>query len=145
MAYCTQTNVENRFASTKWWADANQDGTIDASLVSAHIAFAQGDVDRYVGQQYAVPLSLGNAATAGAIADVTVLLTGWKLAQRVADADAMNAMEAEYQEKIAWLRLVAKGEVKLAGETPTTETSPSGRPVIAGDTVVFTRDSMDGI
>ena len=145
MAYCTQTDVTNRWSATKWWSDADADGTIDASIVTAAIATADGEIDSWVAQQYAVPLTLGNANTARMIAAKSTFLAGYVLAGRVNDRDARDVMADEYKSVMEWLRLVAKGDVKLADETATATESVSGRTVYGGDAAVFTRDEMDGL
>lgn len=144
MAYCTTTDVSNRWQATKWWSDVSASGSIDATVVAAMIALADGDINRYVAQQYAVPLALTNAVTAASIRDVAVVLTGWKLASGVNDRDALAAMENEFKEKMAWLKQVADGAVGLLGETLEGATQPSGNPVSVGETIRVTRDSFKG-
>jgi len=144
MAYCTQQNVEDRFASTKWWSDLDQDGSINASIVAAHIAFADGTINRYVAQQYAVPLTLSNTAVADMIRDAAVLLAGWKLAARVNDSDARAALRDDYDEIIDWLKMVAKGDITLPGETDADE-QPAIGPIVTGDSVQVTRETTDGL
>ena len=145
MAYCTQTDVTNRFSQAKWWSDQAQAGAIDAAIVAANIGFAAGEINRYVGQQYDVPLTLSDAGTASMISDAATLLTGWKLASRVNDRDALAAMDAAYKDLMSWLREIAAGKVKLKGETITSAESPTGGVVVAGDEVVVTRESMSGL
>lgn len=144
MAYCTQAQVEQRWASTKWWSDASAAGSIDATIVASAIAFAEGDINRYVGQQYAVPLDLGNVATAGTIAAVAVVLAGWNLATRAQDRDAIESMGKMYDEVLAWLKMVASGDVGLEGETIAGATTPSGGPVVVGEALRVTRESFKG-
>lgn len=145
MAYCTQTDVTNRWSATKWWSDADADGSIDSTIVTAAIATADGEIDSWAAQQYAVPLSLGNATTARMIAAKSSFLAGYVLAGRVNDRDARDVMADEYKSVMAWLKQLAAGDIKLDGETATATDAVSGRPVFAGDSAIFTRDEMDGL
>lgn len=144
MSYISQTELENRYASVRFWADRDQDGTADTSVIARAIADAEAEVNLAVGQQYALPLTLSDANTQAMIKNACLVLAGFKLASGSNDAASAASIETEYRAVQDWLKRVAAGAVKLLGESVTGATSPSGAPIVVGDTGLLTRDSMDG-
>lgn len=144
MAYLTSQNVTDRFAHVKAWTDDNLDGTIDSSLITEAISLAEGAIDRYAAQQYAVPLALTNSSVAKMIKDAAGAVAGYRLASRIWETVPEN-LKQEYDTAIAWLETVAAGKVYLPGESPASAPKPSGGIIIGGADAIVTRETMDGL
>ena len=145
MAYVTSAQLALRFAGLPWWSDANQDGSLDADVVAEAIELASGEIDASAGQQYVVPLTLDNSATARTVRKHAGTLAAWILAGRVVDRSAREALKDDYDAAQKWMDRLRGGLEKLPDETATSQAAVGGRPVIAGDAGLVTRESMDGL
>lgn len=145
MAYITQAQLEKRFASLRWWTDDAAAGSIDADVVTEHIAIATGKIDQAAMQQYSVPLGLSNASTAQAVREAAGAIAGYYLCGRVEGREVPANLRKMYEDALEWLKLLANGKVFLAGETAAEVSRPSGGLVVAGDDAVVTRETMDGL
>ena len=76
MAYVTQAQLEDRFASLQWWTDDLAAGAIEATIVATNIAAAEGQINGAAGQHYDLPLGLADANTA-AIAAASPAASKW--------------------------------------------------------------------
>lgn len=145
MAYITQTQLAQRYASVQWWTDDAAAGAIDGDIVTEMIALASAEIDAAAGQHYTVPLALGNSTTAAIIRDRCGALAGYKLATRRREVDAADALRLDYEDAQKWLRELAAGKVVLAGETANSVDQPAGGVVFGGGSKLIDRDSMDGL
>ena len=145
MAYVTQTELEKRYAKLRWWTDDAAAGSIDASIVTEAIGLAEAEINAAAGQQYTVPLALGDATTAAVIRDKAGTIAGYKLATRRHEMDTADALRLDFEDVQRWLRELAAGKVYLAGETAHSLPKPAGGIVVAGSDAVVTRDTMDGL
>lgn len=145
MAYITQADLEKRFANLQWWTDDAAAGSIDASIVTEAIGLAEAEINAAAGQQYTVPLSLGDATTAAVIRDKAGTIAGYKLATRRREMDSAEALRLDFEDVAKWLRDLAAGKVLLAGETTHSQPRPAGGIVVGGSESLVDRDSMDGL
>ena len=145
MAYLTQTELEQRFASLQWWTDDAAAGSIDAAIVAEMIGLAEAEIDSAAGQQYQTPLTLGNATTAAIIKERAGTLAGYKLATRRREVDAADALRLDYEDVQEWLDELKAGKVHLADESAIEAPKPGGGIVLAGGEAIVTRDTMDGL
>jgi phage gp36-like protein len=143
MSYITQTQLEARFASLKWWTDDAAAGAIDAAIVAAQITAAEGAINGAAGQHYALPLSLSTPETAATVALHAGTIAGYLLASRKSAVD--DNLRAMYEDTLKWLKELAAGRVSLAGESATSVPTPGGGIIIAGGTTLVDRTSMDGL
>ena len=142
MAYCTQTDCQNRSPSLPWWTDDAYSGSANATVVSACIADAEAKVNQYASQQYAVPLSLGTAATAGMVREATVAVALYYLASRLMPDNVPENLRAMFEDALKWLQMLAEGKVALPGETPTSTSRPGAAIVYAAEEQVVSRENF---
>ena len=145
MAYVTQSDLAKRTPSLKWWTDDAAAGAVDSDVVTECIALADARVDRYAGQHYQIPLSLGNSATARIVRDVSGSIALYILATRTAPGNVPDNLRADYEDALKWLESLQDGKVYPDGETQRSATKPSGGPVVLGDSVTITAESMNGL
>jgi phage gp36-like protein len=114
MAYCTQADVQTAVGGLAKLAElSDQDnllaGAVNATVVAAAIAEADGEINSYVGHRHHVPL---------ATVPDTVKLKSAQWAARVLRRNLYNGQPLQDdldREEIdrKWLELVAKGTVSL--------------------------------
>jgi phage gp36-like protein len=114
MSYCTQADITNSGLSSAELvrlSDDNGDGVADPAVVAKAIADADAEIDGYLGARYTIP-----------VAPVPALLT--KLAAAIAAWNlyghrglANERRQKDYEEAIATLRRLARGEMVLPDAT----------------------------
>lgn len=145
MAYVTQADLEKRYASMRWWTDDAAAGSVNAAIVTECITLAEGKVNQAAMQHYAVPLTLGNSAVAAAVKEVTGAIAGYYLASRVAPDNVPDNLREQYDDALAWLKELKEGKLHLEGETLAAVNRPSGLPVVLGEEIRVTRETMKGL
>ncbi len=145
MAYVTQAQLTKRFASVKWWTDDDASGAVDADIVTEAIALAAAEIDAAASQHFTTPLALGNATTAAIIKDRAGTVAGYKLATRRHELSPDDPLALEFERVREWLKELAAGNVRLAGEAVISADKPGGGIVLAGGDAVVTRETMDGL
>ena len=113
MGYCTYSDVETRIgaADLTALADYDGDGLPDADVVAAAIDDASALIDSYLSVRFAVPVS----PVPDALQTRAVNLAVYFL--RLGRDSATEDVRSQYEEDLAWLREVVKGEA-LAGLDP---------------------------
>lgn len=137
--YCTQQDIEDRYGSDALLliADRDNDGTVDAQAVSDAIDDASAEIDVYVGEAHDLPLPTVPSALVRVCVDITV----YRLS---ATADiGTEEKRQRYEDAIALLKQIAKGEISLGLTDPPTPTN--GAVNISGPDRQFTRRKMGNV
>lgn len=144
MAYITESELSNRFATFDFWTDDNADQSADTSVVNEMIDLAEAKIDDAASQHYVVPLTLGNAVTADIVKLHCGTFASYLLAARKSDTAALDALREEWEQANEWLKMLREGDVDLQGETQRERDAPGRAIVSVGDARVMTRSNMKG-
>ncbi len=117
MAYCTQSDVETRIGSADLiaLADYDGDGVADGNVVEAAIEDACSLIDSYLSVRFAVPVSPVPDVLKTRAVNLTVYFL--RLGRDSATEDARR----QYEDDVAWMREVSRGEVSLGIEPSAAE------------------------
>lgn len=119
MAYCTQTDLVKAKNEQVLIELTDPDGSaIDADVVTAAIARADGIINGYLRNKYTLPLT----STPDEIADASIRITLYLLYARHLDS-APEGVKADYDAVLKWLKDVAKGLVDLDVDEAGTQTT----------------------
>ncbi|HMQ14413.1 MAG TPA: DUF1320 family protein [Phycisphaerae bacterium] len=143
--YTTREALLAAWPMSSWWADLAGEGELDDARVDGAIADASADIDAELVRQYALPLQLSSPVTSALLRSRANVLAAYKLASSSAGRAVGQALRDAWEAAMRWLRDVGDGRVPLPGEIPTVMGPPSGAPVIAGDSTIMTRETMDGL
>ncbi len=110
MAYCTQTDIEERIGSAELvlLADHDDDGTADANVVARAIADAGAFMDSFLAVRYAIPIS---APVPDTIETRAINIAIYFL--RLGRDSVTDDVRAQHRDDIAWLMRVADGKLSL--------------------------------
>lgn len=113
MAYATQqdmidTQGQEAVATV---SDRDGDGAIDGTAVTRALDAASDEMDSYLCGRYAVPVT-----ATPVVKKVCIDMAMYLLAGRA--AALTEEMRLRYTDAVAWLKLVAKGDVSIVGATP---------------------------
>lgn len=144
MAYVTNTDIEERLGTAAYVGLTDDAGTGSADLDKIDEARdgAEGEVNSYLGRQYAVPVDLSGYPELAAVLKSFVLdLVEHRLHARRPPVPAEVTLKR--QEALAWLRQVAEASVVLPAARVVTESTIRGTAGSAtGQRRVFTRDEL---
>lgn len=133
--YATVDDMIARFRTEELiqLSDEAELGSIDAARITTALVRAGNEIDSYLVGTYQLPLSPAPAA----LTDYTCDLARYHLYK---DA-APDAVKTRYDAAIAWLKMVAKGDVKLqvAGDEPA---APVNDILVADSVIAGRRDSL---
>jgi phage gp36-like protein len=115
MAYCTQADILKRLTENELLAlaDDDNDGSVDADIVTEAIADADAEIDGYVGTRHAVPL-----ATVPALVlrlSVTIAINNLYLRRT---GSLPDSVKTAYDRAVAMLRDISKGTLSLGADDP---------------------------
>lgn len=112
MPYVTQQQLIDRFGSEELiqLTDRANAGAIDTAVLNQAIADAGAEIDGYLAGRYQLPL-----ATAPSI---LALYCGDIARYRLYDDAARDEVRKRYDDAIEFLKLVAKGTVRLGADEP---------------------------
>lgn len=115
MAYSTQANLESYKDEDILKIIAGAGGVITAALVTAAIAWADGEIDFYIGNRYSVPLT----SPPQVITNMSVQLAICRLYRRssASNQDAENECKRVYDQ----LEKIRDGEAQLPGTTTSSD------------------------
>ena len=138
MAYCTQSDLEDRYGADRLasLADYDGDGSGDADTVGGAIDDAQAEIDSYLQTRYSVPVD--------PVPNVLRVQTA-KLAMHylALQRDSVTEdLEQARKDVISWCEQVAAGQVTLAAETTPKESEGAARVSLNGKDRVFGRDKF---
>lgn len=121
MAYCTLTDLVDRYGETEVlaYADRDRDGLADAAMVDGVLADVDAEIDTYLAGRYALPLSdtprvLVRIACA-LVREALALANGARLDDQTPERSSANAARA-------MLRDIAKGTVSIGTPVPASST-----------------------
>lgn len=150
--YLSQVGLITRFGEDEVMRGADHDNEDDPEVgtVDAAIRDAEAEINSYLGAQYDLPLpgvvDMVNPDTNTSVPDNLRRITGDIAMYRLA-TDYGRTLTREkrkrYDDALAWLQMIAKGDATLGLENPTP--GVSGGPVIVSNPRLFTRDSTDGL
>jgi phage gp36-like protein len=141
-AYATQTDMELRYgtAQLKLIADRDNDGVIDAALITQVIADGQSIVDTYLRDRYVTPLATVPLEINGIVCDIA----RYKLYAN--STQPSDTAKAANDAAMAMLNQIATGVIVLA--VPLATVPVDGVPAQGAEIVVqprqFTRDTLKG-
>lgn len=132
MAYCTQTDLEDRFGLVELTQLTDRDGAgaPDPAVVARAIADAEAEVDSYLRGRVTLPLSPVPPEVTAVACDIA--------RYRLYGVRAPEEVRRRYEDARGWLRDVAAGRVVLVREA---EAAPVGVAVEAPE-AVFTADAL---
>lgn len=109
-------------------AARGDDDAIDATAVSLALESASSEIDSYLSMRYTTPI----AAPTRMVKQVCVDIAVYRLAYTA--AALTEEMRKRYEDAIAWLRSVAKGEATVIGaEPPASDGSDGGSAAVTGN------------
>jgi phage gp36-like protein len=146
-AYATQDDIVALYgADALFVADRDGNGVADTTAVSRALSHAASEIDSYLAVRYPLPLA--------AVPDVLVARTVDIALYRLALSRDVQSDEhrKRYEDALAWLKLVARGDVALIGTGPAGEggdspTAPDAPApiVVGGPARLFSREAMRGV
>ena len=146
MAYCTQTDILTQLSELDLaQLTSENDSIIDSMVVDAAIADADAEIDGYVAARYSVPLS----PVPPIIKKYSKTIAMYNLHSRRASrlGGIADAVKADYENAIDFLKNVAKGLVKLGVDPPPVAPQTGGSKFEANpdvDNRDFTKDKLTG-
>jgi phage gp36-like protein len=139
--YGVNADLKARFegdAELSALTDTEESGVPDEDVLTEVWDDAEGQVDSYAAVLYLVPLDVTNAVVAARVKSVTADLAAWALLNR---GDVVpDAKQRSYEAAIEWLKMLAKGEVRVPSPT-TASTTTSRAPLSDWGTAGTTTDS----
>lgn len=141
MTYATVQDLIDRFGEREMTQltdidDPRTDGVVTARVQRA-LDDAAAEIDGYLAGQYTLPL----APVPGTLRRVAIDIARYHLGSVPTDSSEAK----RYDDAVRFLRLVAKGEVKLGVDPAGVEPVATGKSVeIATGSKVFGRESFDG-
>jgi phage gp36-like protein len=136
MAYATAQDIIDRYSADQLLITFDRDaiGQADPEAVARALDDATAEIDGYLAGRYALPLSEPPRILAFMCVDIAL----YKGSLETAVTDERRR---RYQDAIAYLVRVAKGDIALFSSDPGAPQGGSGASFSAGGRV-FTRDSM---
>lgn len=147
MAYISNADIELRLgtaALTQLTDDAGA-GVINTSLVDEARSGAEGEVNSYLARRFLTPIDVGaHADVAGLLASVSLDLVEYRLHAR--RPPIPPSVIQRYRSALDWLGKAASGAVALPSPIPIASPNASGLVSgSVGESVVFSRDDLDGL
>lgn len=138
MSYATKQDMIDRFGETELVQITNQEDhaaeTIDDSVLNQALADADAEIDGYLIGRYALPLASVPATLKRNACDIA--------RYHLYDDRVTEQVQKRYDNVIAFLRMLAKGDASLGLDAAQQETATTGGPAIAAGDRVFTADSL---
>lgn len=143
MTYATQQDLIERFGSQELIQLTDRTNkpvsTIDVTTVERALSDAEALINGYVGKMYTIPLSPVPPVLTKVAADIArYYLHGTR-------AEKDSPITLAFNQAVAWLKDVARGQVNLGDDTGDVPEQSGGGAVLANPSSrVFTRDSLRG-
>jgi phage gp36-like protein len=140
MTYAVQQDLVDRFgdAELKQLTDRVNGTTIDATVVAAALADAGAEIDSYLVQRYALPLS----ATPDVLKRVACEIARYRLYANQSGA-ASETVRNNYKDAVAWLRDVAAGRANLDPNASAAVPASTGGPQYKAQDRVFSAKTLN--
>ncbi len=154
-AYCSVAQLTARFASSveaAYATDNEAAGVISATVAAECIGSAEGEINSYLAERYRTPLSaaeIADTSVAELMLGVTLDIAEYHVLNRGPEVGEQKI--AQYERRIKWLELIAKGGVSIPGAVPIATETTSGmaaswtgsdRDLSAVTTRVTSRETM---
>jgi phage gp36-like protein len=139
MPYATQADLVDRFGADELVQLTNRAGgnTIDAAVVARALADADGFIDPYLSQRYAVPVSPVPAGLVKIAADIARFYLHGKA--------ATETVRQAYEDAVKLLQEIGRGLASLPGAAPPSgASSPAGSPAFSASPRVFDAETLSG-
>jgi phage gp36-like protein len=144
MSYITNGDIDLRLGTARYIELTDDAGTGSANVAVADESRlgAEGEVDSYLGQRYAVPIDLAvHPEAAGVLKSVTLDLVEFRLHARRRDVPV--SVIAKRDAGLTWLGRVARGETALPSAAPISPNPAAGlRSASRGDERTLSRDEL---
>jgi len=136
MAYCTQEDIEKRIGEEDLVALADQDGDgeADEDVVAAAIGDACSLIDSYLSVHFEVPVDPVPSVVKARAVNLSVYFL--RLGRDSATEDARR----QYEDDLAWLREIVRGDVSLGIEPSAAESERAPGVRYEGRRRLFGRD-----
>lgn len=147
MAYCTQADVERKAGGAerlRYLADWDQDGNPDADVISDAIAEVSARINSYAGKKRKVAFAepVPDIVRWTCAAEVVFVL---KQARNAADGADTDKAELElHQERVEWLKALAKGTVTLGVDPAPTAATEHAHSEYSERSGEYSRDDFEG-
>jgi phage gp36-like protein len=135
MAYCTKQNLIDRFREDELiqLTDEAGAGVINDTVLNQAIGDADGEINSYLAGRYTLPLA--------SVPEVLVLKACDIARYYLYDEAVPDVVQKRYDNAIAWLKLVAKGDISLGLDGAGAEMDSTGSPEMHSAGSVFGRDN----
>jgi phage gp36-like protein len=135
MAYCTKQDLIDRFREGELiqLTDATGAGVINDTVLNQAIGDADGEINSYLAGRYALPLA--------SVPEVLVLKACDMARYYLYDEAVPDIVQKRYDNAIAWLKLVAKGDISLGLDDAGAEMDSAGLAEMQSAGSVFGRDN----
>lgn len=137
MPYATQDDLISRFGEVEIEQLTDRTGAagaIDAAVVAAKLADADGEIDGYLQGRYTLPL---------AVVPISLKRIACDIARyHLYDDRATDQVTKRYTDAIKFLTLVGKGELQLGLSPDQTSAASSGGPEFIAPGRVFSTDTL---
>jgi phage gp36-like protein len=144
MSYITNGDVQLRLGATRYvqLADDAGTGSADESVVDEARLGAEGEVDSYLSQRFAVPIDLAtHPAAAGVLKSVSLDLAEYRLFAR--RRDVPDDVMVRRGLAVDWLTRVSRGEAMIPSVTPIDANAATGvRARASGESRLLSRDEL---
>jgi phage gp36-like protein len=135
MSYCTKQNLIDRFSEGELiqLTDQSSAGVINDTVLNQAIGDAAGEIDSYLTARYDLPLATVPPALVLKACDMARFY--------LYDEAVPDIVQKRYDNAIAWLKLVAKGDISLGPDGAGEEIVSDGSPEMQSAGSVFGRDN----
>jgi phage gp36-like protein len=135
VSYCTKQNLIDRFGEGELiqLTDRTGAGVINDTVLNQAIGDADGEINGYLAGRYDLPLA--------SVPPVLVLKACDIARFYLYDEAVPDIVKTRYENAIAWLKGVAKGDISLGLDTGSAEIVSSGSPEMQSAGSVFGRDN----
>ena len=114
--------------------DRDNDGVVDAGVLERALDAASAEMDGYLAERYALPLS----SVSPMLVQVCVDVARYRLVGSA--ATETETARNRYQDAVAWLVKVRKGEVLLSANGVTVAAPGANTAQLVGGSNAFSRD-----
>ncbi len=139
MAYATQDDIVTIYSADALFV-AERDGVVDGAAVVRALDSASGEIDSFIAVRVALPLP--------EVPDLLVQFAVDIALYRLASSAAImsDELRQRYEDALAHLRRIAKGEAALVLPVAPDAEPQSPAPIVAdGEPRLFTRTSLRGL
>lgn len=140
MMYTTQQELIDRYSENVLLvlADQDNDGVLDANVITQAITDASELMDSYLGKRYALPLPVVPMPLKRICGDITLyLLSG--------NGTVTDERRKRYDDAIKFLQALAKGEATLGAGVEQDNANSVGQVELDSNPRLFSRRTMRGV